>query len=155
MNNYLKLALCLLPPLAVGALAGTSTANNIAGWYVNLQKPVFNPPNYLFAPVWTFLYILMGVSFFLVIQAPPSRERKQAIYVYWLQLILNFCWSFIFFKFHWLGAGLVEIVALWISVFWMIVRFKKVNARAAYLQLPYLGWVLFASILNASIWWLN
>jgi tryptophan-rich sensory protein len=155
MNNYVKIVLCMLPPLVVGSIAGISTASNIEDWYSYLNKPIFNPPNYLFGPVWTMLYLVMGISFFLITSAPASRERHRAILIYWLQLILNFSWSFIFFEFHCLGLAFIEIICLWVSILWMIVCFKKVNKRAAYLQLPYLAWVLFASILNGSILWLN
>ncbi|MBL7932478.1 MAG: tryptophan-rich sensory protein [Bacteroidia bacterium] len=155
MNKYLKLALCFLPPLVAGSFAGISTATNVNNWYSDLVKPVFNPPNYLFGPVWTILYVLMGISFFIIMKSPSSPQRTKATFIYWLQLILNFCWSFIFFKFHWIGFAFLEIVILWLCILTMIFRFEKLNKRAAYLQLPYLGWVLFASILNGSIWWLN
>ena len=155
MNRYLKLALCLLLTLSVGAIAGIATASNISGWYVSLNKPFFNPPNYLFGPVWTILYILMGVSFYMILQSANKENRKSAVLLFSIQLFLNFWWSFIFFKFHLLGFALIEIIAIWLFIILMILQFKKINKLAAYLQLPYLAWVSFATLLNASIWWLN
>lgn len=155
MNKYLKLILCVALTLSVGAIAGIATAKNIYGWYSDLEKPSFNPPNYLFGPVWTLLYILMGISFFLLLQSPQSNKRKEAIITFYVQLFLNFCWSFIFFYFQLTGPALAEILVLWLSILWMLVSFKKINTAAAILQLPYLLWVSFASVLNASIWWLN
>lgn len=155
MNRYLKLTGCILLPLLVGGAGGYATASNIATWYVTLHKPFFNPPNYLFAPVWTCLYVLMGISFFMVLQSPVSALRTKAIRVFCIQLFLNFWWSFIFFQFHLLGVALVEILLMWLAILTMIITFKKVNATAAYLQVPYLLWVSFATVLNASLWWLN
>ena len=155
MNQYLKLALCLLLTLSVGAVAGIATATSITSWYVMLNKPSFNPPNYLFGPVWTVLYILMGFSFYLILQAATNENRRKSIFIFSIQLFLNFCWSFLFFKFHLLGFALIEIIVIWLFIVWMIVQFKKTNKLAAYLQLPYLAWVSFATLLNASIWWSN
>ncbi len=155
MNNYLKLGLCLLLPLIVGGIAGYATATNISNWYSQLNKPFFNPPNWLFAPVWTILYILMGISFYLILQSPKNRDWRKAIYVFIVQLFLNFWWSFLFFKFHLILIALVEILLIWVSIVTMILRFKLVNKTAAYLQIPYLLWVSFATILNAAILWLN
>ena len=155
MNRYLKLTLCLLLPLIVGGVAGYATATSIGTWYAQLNKPFFNPPNWLFGPVWTVLYILMGVSFYLILQSTKNIDRRKAIYVFVIQLFLNFWWSFLFFKFHLLFIALVEIVLIWVSIVTMISRFKNVNKTAAYLQIPYLLWVSFATALNGAIWWLN
>lgn len=155
MNRYLKLTLCILLTLSIGALGGFATASSIGSWYVTLNKPFFNPPNYLFGPVWTTLYILMGISFFIILQSPISTLRKKATRVFCVQLFLNFCWSFIFFKFQLLGFALIEIIIMWVAILSMILVFKKINILAAYLQIPYLIWVSFATLLNASLWWLN
>ena len=155
MNRYLKLALCILLPLMVGGISGFATATSINTWYVTLNKPFFNPPNYLFGPVWTTLYILMGVSLYLILQTPKNELRKKAITVFVIQLFLNFWWSFIFFKFHYLGIALIEIITMWIYILIMIIYFHKIHKTAAYLQIPYLMWVSFATLLNASLWWLN
>lgn len=155
MNRYLKLILCLLGPLAIGAISGLATSSSINNWYLTLNKPSFNPPNYLFGPVWTFLYLLMGVSLFLIIEAPGSIDKQKALIIFTIQIFLNFCWSFLFFKFHWPGIALVEIILIWSSILSMIITFRKLNKIAAYIQIPYLLWVSFATILNASIWYLN
>jgi translocator protein len=155
MNKYLKLFLCIAGPLTTGAIAGIVTADNIKSWYQTLIKPSFNPPNYLFGPVWTALYILMGISFYLILNSPKTELRSAAIKIFVLQWVLNFCWSFLFFKFHALGLAFIEIIVMWLSIVLMIVVFSKIDKRAAYLQLPYISWVSFASILNGTIWYLN
>ena len=149
------LFICLLIPLAIGGISGFATATGITDWYVTLNKPSFNPPNYLFAPVWTCLYILMGVSLFLIWRSPEGRNRNNALSIFALQLTLNFAWSFLFFKFNLLGVALVEIVILWISILLMIIFFRRVSKLSAFLQVPYLLWVSFATILNTAIWVLN
>lgn len=146
--------LCIILPLLVGGISGIATVSGIKDWYVHLNKPFFNPPNYLFGPVWSLLYLLMGVSFYMILQS-KSVTKKKAILIFFIQLILNFWWSFLFFKFQLLGISMIEIILMWISILWMIIEFKKINKTAAYLQLPYLAWVTFASLLNASIWYLN
>lgn len=155
MNKFIKLTLCIAGPLVIGGISGFATATSITDWYLTINKPSFNPPNYLFGPVWTTLYILMGISFFMILQAPINEFRKMAIMIFCIQLILNFCWSFIFFKFQLLGSAFIEIILMWFSILSMIYVFQKINKTAAYLQIPYLLWVSFASILNGSIWYLN
>jgi benzodiazapine receptor len=155
MNKYLKLALCIFIPLIIGAVSGIATASSVDTWFLTLNKPNFNPPNYLFAPVWTTLYILMGISLYLILQSANSKLRTNAITLFCIQLFLNFWWSFIFFKFQLVGIAFVEISLIWLSIITMIYSFKKINKTAAYLQLPYLLWVSFATLLNGSIWYLN
>lgn len=155
MNRYIKLFFCILIPLLIGGVSGASTANSITTWYAALNKPFFNPPNYLFGPVWTALYMLMGISLFLILETPKSELRKRAVIVFCIQIFLNFWWSIIFFKFHALGLALVEIVMIWASILLMILVFKKLSKTAAYLQVPYLLWVSFATALNTAIWYLN
>ena len=155
MKNTVKFLLCITIPLIIGAVGGIATSTSIGTWYVSLAKPVFNPPNYLFGPVWTVLYILMGISLYMIIQSPKTEQRKKAIIIFCTQLFLNFWWSFLFFKFHVLGIAFIEILCIWISILAMIVVFQKINKPAAYLQIPYLLWVSFASVLNGTIWWIN
>jgi benzodiazapine receptor len=155
MNKYLKLALCITIPLLIGGISGFATATSINDWYVSINKPSFNPPNYLFGPVWTILYILMGISFFMILQSPVNEFRKKAVAIFCIQLLLNFCWSFIFFKFQLLGLAFIEIILIWLSIITMIIIFFEINKKAALLQIPYLLWVSFASVLNGSIWFLN
>ena len=155
MSNILILAGCILIPLAVGGFSGMATRTAIRGWYNQLRKPSFNPPNWLFGPVWTMLYILMGVSLYIIIRQEPSAERERALLFFTAQLVLNFFWSIIFFYYKRLGFALIEIAVLWFFIIGMIISFIAVNPLAGYLQIPYLCWVSFASILNASVWQLN
>lgn len=155
MKKTLYLFACVLLPLSVGGISGIATLDGIRDWYINLQKPFFNPPNYLFGPVWTFLYLNMGISFYLILQSDESRIKKEAITVFSIQLFLNFCWSFLFFHFHLIGVAFAEIILLLLFILAMINSFNKVNRMAAWLQLLYLLWVSFASILNGAIFCLN
>ncbi len=155
MNRYLKLTLCILLPLLIGGFSGYATASGISSWYVGLNKPFFNPPNYLFGPVWSMLYILMGISFYRILQSQDSELKRKAILIFCIQLVLNFLWSFLFFRFQMLAISFIEIIIMWISIATMIYTFTKIDKTAAYLQIPYLLWVSFASVLNAAIWYLN
>ena len=151
----LKLLVSIALPLGVGAIAGMFTAQSVPEWYAVLNRPSFNPPNWIFGPVWTTLYILMGISLFLVWKQGVSKERNRAILIFSLQLLLNFAWSFIFFYFHMIGFALVEIILLWVSIVIMLVFFYKVKPVASYINIPYLLWVTFATILNAGYYFLN
>ena len=155
IKNILRLLACIALPVAVGGFSGFLTVANISGWYTTLAKPSFNPPNYLFGPVWTLLYVLMGVSFYLVLNQPKSKERSLGFAIYGIQLFLNFWWSIIFFSLKRVDFAMVEIVVLWITILGMIIVFFKVKKQAAYLQIPYLLWVSFASALNLGILLLN
>lgn len=153
--KLIKLILSLLLPLGVGAIAGIFTAEAVPEWYATLNRPVFNPPNWLFGPVWTVLYIIMGISLFLIWKKEKSKERDLAIFVFLIQLLLNFGWSFLFFYFNMIGLALFEIILLWISILVMLVRFYKIKPVLAYMNFPYLLWVTFATILNGSYYFLN
>jgi len=151
----ITLLICLLLPLIVGGLSGYATASGIQSWYVTLHKPSFNPPNYLFGPVWSFLYILMGVSLYIIWINGKGKNRIDALRIFIIQLTLNFLWSFLFFKFNVIGVAMLEIMLIWISIVFMILSFSRVSKIAAYLQIPYLLWVTFAATLNGAIWILN
>ena len=155
ISNFFKLLVCILIPLGVGGFAGMATANGIDSWYITLVKPSFNPPNAIFAPVWTFLYLLMGISFYLVIQSARGQQLFRAYLIFGGQLLLNFIWSFLFFYFQEIGWALAEIVLLWLSILGMIVFFHGINKTAAYLLIPYLCWVSFATFLNFTLYQLN
>ena len=155
LKNTSKLIISLAIPLTVGAISGYFTAEAIPGWYESLQQPTFNPPNKLFGPVWTTLYILMGFSCYLIWKEPPGRDRNVALTVYSVQLVLNSLWSFLFFYFKRIDLALFEIALLWIGIVVMLLAFRKVKPLAAYLNVPYLLWVTFASILNTSYFLLN
>ena len=147
--------ICLIIPLIIGGISGFITSNEIGTWYTTLKKPTFNPPNYLFGPVWTLLYILMGISLYMIWESPKSKERKKALKVFSLQLFFNFWWSILFFSFHLLFVAVIDILLLWIYIIYMIKLFKEVKPLAAFINIPYLLWVSFATVLNISIWWLN
>lgn len=151
----LKFLASIILPLSLGAIAGIATAQSIPEWYATLNKPSFNPPNWIFGPVWTTLYILMGISLFLVWKQDPGKERNRAILIFLLQLLLNFAWSFIFFYFKMIGFALIEIILLWITIVMMLVVFYKIKPIASYINIPYLLWVTFATVLNASYYFLN
>jgi translocator protein len=150
-----KLLVSLILPLSVGAVAGIFTAQGVQEWYLTLNRPSFNPPNWIFAPVWTTLYILMGISLFLIWKMEISKARNLAILAFTIQLLFNFSWSFIFFYFNMLGIALAEIILLWISIVIMLVLFYRIKPITAYMNIPYLLWVSFASALNGAYYMLN
>ncbi len=153
--NIIKFIIALALPLALGGIAGIFTAKAIPGWYASLNRPVISPPNWVFGPVWTILYILMGFSFYLIWIQPTGNLRTMAIIIYLLQLFLNFTWSFLFFYFKKPGFALLEIVILWLGILCMLFLFYKVRPAATYLNIPYFLWVSFATILNAAYFHLN
>ena len=150
-----KFLVSLLLPLGIGSIAGLFTAKAIPGWYALLNKPSFNPPNWVFGPVWTTLYIILGISLFLIWKLESGKERNQAILIFFMQLLLNFGWSFFFFYFKMIGVALIEIIVLALSIVVMIYRFYKLKPLAAFINIPYLLWVTFASVLNAAYFILN
>lgn len=154
-SQILKLLVSLALPLGLGAIAGLFTADAVPEWYATLNKPSFAPPNWVFGPVWTTLYVLMGISLFLIWKRSKSKKRDQAVLVFFIQLALNFGWSFIFFYFNRIGLALIEIVLLWASILVMLMLFHKIKPLAAYINIPYLLWVTFATILNAGYFILN
>ncbi len=139
-----------------GLIGSLFTTPSIAGWYAGLTKPAFNPPNWIFAPVWTTLYALMGLAAWLVYDKGVRRaEVKRALFVFLAQLILNVLWSVMFFGAHQILGAFVIIVALWILILGTILRFHKISKAAAYLLVPYVLWAGFATVLNASLYVLN
>jgi len=150
-----KLVVAIALPLAIGSIAGMFTAKAIPGWYATLNQPSFSPPNWIFGPVWTLLYILMGISFYLIWNLEPGKLRRQAITVFLVQLLFNFGWSFCFFYFKRIGIALVDIVLLWSTIVLMLIHFYRLKPTAAYINIPYLLWVTFATVLNAAYFILN
>ena len=154
--KLLPFTISLLVTLSIGAIAGVFTAPQIASWYLYLKKPSFNPPNWIFGPVWTILYILIGIAAYLVWQ-----QRSNAINfinakrIYFLQLFFNFSWSLVFFGLHQVVGALIIIVLLFICIIINIRAFSKISKTAAWLLAPYLLWVSFATALNCSIYILN
>lgn len=150
-----KLIISLLIPLAVGAVAGIATSRNVITWYPELNKPTFNPPNWLFAPVWTMLYIFMGISLYLIWRLPATTTRNNAMKLFFIQLALNFIWSFLFFEWHMIGWALIDILVLLLFIIICIAGFTRIQKTAAWLFVPYLAWVSFATALNIAIYRLN
>ena len=143
-------------PLLVGGIAGFFTSSGVEGWYAAANKPWFNPPNWIFAPVWTTLYILMGIALYLVWKSDAVQAVKQtAIILFAVQLTLNFFWSLIFFKLQQTGWAFAEIIVMWLMILLTVLWFGKISSKAAWLMVPYICWVSFASVLNYSIWKLN
>lgn len=157
MQRILRIALVVMTCLVVGYLSGMVTRESITTWYPTLIKPVFNPPNWIFAPVWTLLYIMMGVACGMVWNRMESNEElvKKAFKFFMIQLVLNAIWSYLFFGLHNPLLALLEIVLLWLMIFETYTLFKKIDRIAGLLFIPYIAWVSFAMVLNASIWWLN
>ena len=148
--------LCLAIPLGTGVAGSIFTISAIPTWYTTLQKPAINPPDWVFGPVWTILYITMGISLWLVLRngIPITRER-QSVILFALQMIVNLLWSLVFFGAHSIGGGLIVIVILLLLVGATIYTFHGVSKPAAWLLVPYLLWVCFATVLNAMIFLLN
>jgi translocator protein len=155
MNKAIKLLALILLCEGVGFLGTIFTIPSISTWYVILNKPMFNPPNWIFAPVWTTLYFLMGVSLFLILQKKLKKQRNFLLVLFSVQLFLNFLWSVIFFGMHLPTLALVDIAFLWISIALLIIDFWKFSKPAAILLIPYLCWVSFASVLNLFVVLLN
>jgi len=155
MPRILKAIIAIMLPLVVGGISGFFTAGAVNDWYLTLNKPSFNPPSWVFGPVWTLLYLLMGWSLYRIWSLPASAQRNKAISVFFIQLTLNFFWSLIFFRWQAMGVALIEISALWITILWMIQLFRKLSPSAAIINIPYLLWVSFATALNAAYWSLN
>ncbi|MCX7744571.1 MAG: tryptophan-rich sensory protein [Flavobacteriales bacterium] len=151
----MKIAISIIVCLVIGYAGSFATASSVNDWYLTLNKPIFNPPNWIFGPVWTLLYILMGISFGVIWQQQPSNERNVAMLIFAIQLLLNLSWSFLFFYFKLLLGAFIEIVILWIFIAACIIVFYKIKSVAGYLLIPYILWVSFATILNFSIYWLN
>lgn len=157
MQKVLRIALVVMTCLVIGYLSGMVTRESITTWYPTLIKPVFNPPNWIFAPVWTSLYIMMGVAGGLVWNKLDGNETlvKKAFLFFIIQLALNALWSLIFFKLHNLFLASIEVVLLLLMIFETYTQFKKIDKIAGLLLIPYLAWVSFATILTISIWYLN
>lgn len=155
-DNYLVLIGSILLAEAVGGAGSFATFDAIPTWYAYLNKPFFSPPNWVFGPVWTLLYALMGISAYLVWRRLQfSKKSLPFWHVYWTQLVLNFLWTFLFFGFKFTGLAFIEILAMWYFIVRSIQEGSKIDKWAGYLLYPYLAWVSFASALNLAIWILN
>jgi len=156
IRSPILLITCIVIPLLAGVAGSVATTSAIQTWYAGLVKPLFTPPNWLFGPVWTTLYILMGISLYLVaIEGTDRKPVRQGIIVFAAQLIVNILWSFAFFGFQSPLYGLLMIFALIILVLATIYFFYRVSRTAAILLVPYIVWVCIATYLNVMIFVLN
>ena len=155
-NKIIKLIASIGMPIIAGAIGSAFTFTGIDSWYSGINKPSFNPPNWIFGPVWTALYLIMGISAWLVLRKyGEDQQVKTALFVFGIQLILNGLWSPFFFGFKSTLSGMIIIVALIIMIIKTMIVFMKISKTAAFLLLPYILWVSFASILNFFLWKLN
>lgn len=157
MNKYLKIIYCVAICLAVGYLSSNVTQSSINTWYPEIKKPSFNPPNWVFAPVWTMLFIMMGIAAGMVWNKLETNKElvKKGLLFFTVQLLLNALWSYLFFGLNNILLALIEIILLWLIIYETHHIFKQIDKRASYLLIPYLAWVGFATILTGSIFWLN
>jgi len=147
--NLAKFIFCIIITESAGILGSFSTVSSVKSWYPLLNKPSFNPPSWLFAPVWTILFFLMGVALYLI------WSKKNKITWFWIQLVLNILWSILFFGLHLPWFAFIEIIILWFAIVKAIIEAYSFNKKAGILLLPYLAWVSFAAFLNFSIARLN
>jgi translocator protein len=157
LNVLLAALLAIVPVVAASLIGSAVTVPQIPGWYAGLVKPSFNPPNWLFAPVWTTLFAFMALAAFRILRLPNDRPgRSQALLAYHVQLALNALWSCAFFGLGSPAGGLAVIMLLLAAMIWTMRRFAGLGDRLSVaLFMPYLAWVSFATLLNTSIWWLN
>ncbi|MGA2668921.1 MAG: TspO/MBR family protein [Ignavibacteria bacterium] len=153
--DWLSLIICVVVCLLAGIIGSFFTSKNIPTWYATINKPTFKPPNWIFGPVWTVLYLMMGISLFLVWRQRDTVNISQAVMFFSIQLILNALWSFIFFGMKLLLLGFIEICLLWIFILLSIISFSGISLTASLLLIPYLLWVSYASVLNYFIFKLN
>jgi len=157
MNKITRILAVVVTCLVVGYFSGMVTKSSIETWYPTLVKPSFNPPNWIFAPVWSMLYVMMGVAAGLIWSRIDFEKEavKNALIFFAIQLALNALWSYLFFGLRNPMLAGIEIVLLWLMIYETYIKFEKINKIAGYLFIPYLLWVSFAMVLNMGIWWLN
>lgn len=154
MPNYLKLIISLALPQLMGGLGAFFTVSSVNSWFLTLNKPSWNPPSWLFGPVWTLLYVLMGIACYLIWKS-DNPLKKPLLKLFAVQLILNALWSPAFFGMQSPLLGLLVIIPLWVAIVLCIVQFKKISPLASSLMVPYILWVTFATVLNTAIFVLN
>ena len=154
MTKLTKLIFCVALPLLAGSIGSYFTSPSIPTWYASLVKPVFNPPSWVFGPVWTTLFIMMGVALYLVLQK-NAKNKKEAYAFFGIQLFLNVLWSFLFFGLHSPLLAFIEIIFLLAAILATMYFFNRISKTASYLLIPYALWVSFATVLNFSLYLLN
>jgi len=156
MKNIYKLIIAIAVSELAGIIGSVFTMSSVQTWYTTLIKPELNPPSWVFGPVWTTLYVLMGISAFLIWKRGWEKQNiRKALSVFALQLSLNTLWSIVFFGLQSPAWALVNIIAMWLAIVWTMILFYKISKPAMWLLFPYILWVSFASYLNYSIWILN
>jgi tryptophan-rich sensory protein len=156
MKNWLKATISLALPQLAGLTGAAFTVTGAGSWYSTIKKPAWNPQGWLFGPVWTTLYILMGIALFIIWKSTANEKLKRTAIILWIvQLIFNFFWTIIFFYAQQVGYALVEIIILWLLILITIFLFARISKLAAWLLVPYISWVSFAAILTYAIWELN
>ncbi len=155
-EKILKLIAAIVICNLAGFIGAIFTTPNIPTWYASINKPFFTPPNWVFAPAWTTLFVLMGIALYLVWDKTGFREKGRiALYVFAGQLALNILWSVLFFGLQSPMTAFLEIVVLWIAILFTIMKFREIDRKAGYILIPYIAWVSFAALLNLSVWLLN
>lgn len=156
MTEKIKKILILFSPIVLGFISGIFTSKSIETWYKFLNKPSWNPPNWLFGPVWSILYLLMGYAAYIVYtKSGLDKERKTFLWIFYIQLFFNLLWSPIFFNLQHVQFALIWIIALWFLIVLMLYKVNSISKTAFYILIPYLLWVSFATFLNFTIWRLN
>lgn len=155
-SGLLKLVAAIVVSELAGVVGSLFTTPSVASWYPTLVKPAFNPPAWVFGPIWTTLFALMGIAAYLVWKRGLNRKDvKIALVIFIGQLVLNTLWSIIFFSWHSPGGAFAEVILLWLAILATIITFARVSKPAAWLLAPYILWVSFAAYLNYAIWALN
>jgi translocator protein len=156
VKQFTQLALLILMCQTVGFFSAffSDTKDNV--WAGSLNRPSWDPPSYVFAPVWTILYTLMGIALWLVLKSnTPKPQKDKAVLIFVFQFVLNFAWSILFFKLQSPGFAFVDIALLFVALWVTMIRFGAISSFAAWLLVPYISWVSFAAVLNYTIWTLN
>ena len=154
-KQAMALVVCIVVVLAVGNIGTMTTIKATHSWYAQIQKPAWTPPDWVFGPVWTALFVMMAVAAWLVWRQGGFAAQKLPLMLFLVQLALNAAWTPLFFGAGWFGAALLEILLLWCAILATMIVFRQTNPAAGWLMLPYFLWVSYASTLNAGIWWLH
>tara|TARA_B100001996_G_scaffold293416_1_gene233598 strand:+ start:109 stop:576 length:468 start_codon:yes stop_codon:yes gene_type:complete len=152
-NKYISLLGFIIVTFAASAIGSFSTKISKEPWYSSINKPSFNPPDWVFAPVWTTLYIFMAIAIWLIWTSP--RKTKKIFYIYFIHLLFNATWSIVFFGFHQIFLALINIVLIIFFIIWLIKLYLPLNKVSFYLMIPYLVWCSYAFILNLNLYLLN
>ncbi len=153
--HWLKLIGCIVLCQAAGVIGLIFINQSLNTWYAGLNKPSFNPPSWVFGPVWTFLYLLMAISLYLIMQQAPAEAKRRGLVLFFMQLFLNILWPLLFFGLRNPSLGLIGIVLLLFLVVLTTMQFSRLNISAGILFYPYMAWVSFAAILNYFLYSLN